>query len=304
MVDIAKVAHYAICMKNTLISSFDSRQHMISKDFEIYYYSDYHMKNVKPHSHDYYEFYFFLCGNVSITVGDVSQHLRFGDIIFIPPNTGHYLTIHENAEPYRRFIFWISKAYFENLVKQTPEYEFLLSLSETQKYIFHFDLLSFNLIQSKLIHLIEHLHFDHFAKHAKVSLCIHDLLLEITGYLYEREHPVLHKNEKDLCQNVLHYIENHIGEDLSLTNLANVFFVSKYHIAHIFKERFGISVHQFILKKRLNLCKGAICSGQSITEEYLQYGFKDYSAFYRAFKKEFGMSPKKLRDSVAFHIRH
>ena len=33
-----------------------------------------------------------------------------------------------------------------------------------------------------------------------------------------------------------------------------------------------------------------------ITEAFQMYGFGDYSSFYRAFKKEFGISPKDFRD--------
>ncbi|MBO5144050.1 MAG: AraC family transcriptional regulator [Lachnospiraceae bacterium] len=48
--------------------------------------------------------------------------------------------------------------------------------------------------------------------------------------------------------------------------------------------------------KRLQACRSAILSGASITYIYELYGFRDYSAFFRAFKKEYGISPKEYRD--------
>lgn len=48
--------------------------------------------------------------------------------------------------------------------------------------------------------------------------------------------------------------------------------------------------------KRLQTCRSAILSGASITYIYELYGFRDYSAFFRAFKKEYGISPKEYRD--------
>lgn len=45
-------------MKKNLKTKFQRRQYMLSRDFEIYYYSDSHMENVDFHIHDYYEFYF------------------------------------------------------------------------------------------------------------------------------------------------------------------------------------------------------------------------------------------------------
>ena len=57
-------------MKKQLQTKFSNRQYMVSKDFEIYYYNDRNLQNVKSHSHDYYEFYFFINGNVSIYIDE------------------------------------------------------------------------------------------------------------------------------------------------------------------------------------------------------------------------------------------
>ncbi len=51
---------------------------MLSKDFEVYYYSDFYLSQVKDHAHDYYEFYFFLEGNVGMIIEGKEYSMRQG----------------------------------------------------------------------------------------------------------------------------------------------------------------------------------------------------------------------------------
>ena len=166
----------------------------------------------------------------------------------------------------------------------------------TKHYIFHYDVIGFNTLQSKVFRLIEELHSNRFGRDAKITLCANDLILQLNRSVYEMEHPKSQHEQQHLYQNLLLFIEDHLDEELTLDRLSEQFFVSKYHIAHVFKENLGLSVHQFITKKRLRMCQGAILSQTTISDIYLKYGFKDYSSFFRAFKKEFGMSPKEYKE--------
>ena len=77
-------------MKKQLSMDFNTRQYMQSGDFELFYYNDTALKSVDAHEHDYYEFYFFLEGDVTYHIGDKSYQLEYGDCLLIPPDTPHY----------------------------------------------------------------------------------------------------------------------------------------------------------------------------------------------------------------------
>ena len=51
-----------------------------------------------------------------------------------------------------------------------------------------------------------------------------------------------------------------------------------------------------ILKKRMQASREAILGGENISQVYERFGFRDYSSFYRAFRREYGMSPKEYRE--------
>ena len=139
-------------MKKYLQMPFSTREYMLSKDFELFYYNDKHITPLKEHSHKYYEFYFFLGGEVSITIKKQTYSLEKGNMILLPPGVKHYVTIHDPDIAYQRFVFWITPDFASELQKLSEDYIYLLKHSkENQQYIYHFDTITFNTIQSKCI---------------------------------------------------------------------------------------------------------------------------------------------------------
>lgn len=283
-------------MKKNLQTKFSTRQYMLSKDFELYYYNDTSIKNVPLHTHDYYEFYFFLEGNVSIQVEGQTYPVSYGDMIVIPPGISHRPIIRDDTLPYRRFVFWISQDFYKHLLNLSSDYGYITELARSEgNYISHNDRITFNTIQSKILRLLNEMQGERFGRSSQISLYVSDLLLHINRLIYERNHPAPYPEPEALYQKISYFIEEHIDEELSLERLAREFFVSKYHISHIFKDNLGLSVHQYITKKRLALCHQALLGDTSVIDIYRSFGFGDYSSFFRAFKKEYGISPSKLK---------
>ena len=65
-------------------SQFNTRQYMLSEDYEVFYYSDTHFRSVGSHSHGYYELYFFEAGAVTMEIDGRGYPLKTGDVILIP----------------------------------------------------------------------------------------------------------------------------------------------------------------------------------------------------------------------------
>ena len=282
-------------MADTHRSTFNTRQYMLSRDFEIYYYSDLHFTSVGKHSHDYYEFYFFVEGSVDMEIAGVRHPLSPGDLIVVPPGTSHRAVIKDDSAPYRRFVLWLSVDYLEMLVASAPEYGYITgTVVPSGEYVFSFGTVERNYIHSRLSGLLDEVHSDSFGRSAGIQVAIFRLMLYLNRTVYQR------KNPKSLTENISHYealvsyIHEHVADDLSLEKLSEAFYLSKYYIAHLFQENSGLSLHQYIIKLRLSRVKDAVSAGGSITEAALASGFKDYSTFYRAFRKEYGTTPSEV----------
>ena len=273
-------------------SQFNTRQYMLSEDYEVFYYSDTHFRSVGSHSHGYYELYFFEEGAVSMEIGDRAYPLQLGDVILIPPGINHRALLTDSETPYRRFVFWLSKGLLEALEDRSADYVYLLRRAEARgRYIYHFDLPTFNAIRTRLFTLLDETHADRFAKEAAIDLSISELLLFLGRTVFEQEQRRDRKEQLSRYEAITHYVDGHLDEPLSLDTLARQFYLSKYYLVHLFRENAGLSVHQYILKKRLAACCDAMRGGAPVGKVYRQWGFYDYSAFYRAFRKEYGMSP-------------
>ena len=112
---------------------------------------------------------------------------------------------------------------------------------------------------------------------------------EVTKSEKEKE-----ESSSTIIPDVLEYINSHFCEKLTLTSIADEFFVSKYYLSHVFNNVVGTSVHRYIMLKRLIHAKQMLLSGIKSTTAATNCGFNDYAGFYRAFTAEYGVTPKEF----------
>ena len=92
----------------------------------------------------------------------------------------------------------------------------------------------------------------------------------------------------------MYYINQHLNDDLSLDSLAQQFFISKYYLTRLFKQYTGLSLHQYVLKKRLIVARTMLMNGGKPYDVYIDVGFNNYPHFSKSFKDEFGIAPSNL----------
>ena len=108
----------------------------------------------------------------------------------------------------------------------------------------------------------------------------------------QRATPAPESRRDDQIAQLIQYVRKHLTDDVSADALAAGFYVSKYHLMRTFKAETGYSLHQYVTEKRLLLARELLDHGVSPTEACFRCGYKDYSAFARAYKKQFGVPPR------------
>ncbi len=95
------------------------------------------------------------------------------------------------------------------------------------------------------------------------------------------------------------YIQTHYQEKISVQELAEAFGLNRCYMAKIFKEKNGMSVHDFLLQCRINAaCNQLESSAASINDIAKESGFSDQVQFSKAFKKTMKVSPSQWRKDI------
>ena len=132
---------------------------------------------------------------------------------------------------------------------------------------------------------------DKYISELETQLCLFAILDSVRKAYLKRE-AYEYVPAATLSGQILAYINEHIFEELSVARLANRFFISQSQFNRIFKKSTGTSPWEYITLKRLTSAKEKISRGVPVTKACAECGFGDYSAFYRAYMKNFGRSPK------------
>jgi AraC family transcriptional regulator len=105
---------------------------------------------------------------------------------------------------------------------------------------------------------------------------------------------------RDRLNRVQDYIEAHLDDRLSLTELAGVACLSPYHFSRSFKQATGVGPQRYVMQRRLERAKTLMRrSNQPLAFIAQEAGFVDQSHLTSIFRREMGMTPGRYRAALA-----
>ena len=280
--------------------SFTSRQKMSRNTFEIYHYRDENMKEVALHHHDFYEIYFFLAGSVSYNIESRSYRLSPGDILLISPHELHQPIFSPERQNYERYVLWINANFLQQF--STPGQDVSRCFNKANPdhtNLIRPDGVTRELLSYLMQMLIQEQESGEFGSELYSLSCLAQTLVLVNRTALRTGHAPENRTHTDsTVYRILGYINEHYNEDLSLDSLANMFFISKYHLSREFGRVVGTSVYRYIIQKRLIMARQMMAAGVPTSEVCQHCGFGDYSNFYRAFKSEYQISPREFQEEL------
>lgn len=252
----------------------------------------YKKATISLHSHSFYEV--MLCraaDRVEYLIGSRQYKLSAADVIIIPPGIGHMPIFPEDMQySYDRDILWINPVFMDKIADLFEGFD---RNKMKSPILIHTKGSSFERISGCFAEGInETIHqkagYDKIVT-AQAILIISYVLRTIS----EGDSPSFEPEKPTMINALIEHIEGHLDERLNLDEVAAQFYVSRGTINKLFRESMDTTFYKFVTQRRLILSKILIGEGESMDSISRKCGFTDYSTFYKAFKKEFGISPRE-----------
>ena len=256
----------------------------------------YGKETVTLHSHRFWEIIYVKSGDLQYLLGNTRYQLCADHMVIIPPGMSHRpLFTSENTIPYQRIVIWINDTFAQNIIQMIQALEPLHLLKSHSQYVLHPN----GSVQLQLEKICESLLYEKSQSRIGNEISCVGMTTQLFGLFcraaYLSNTSQILPEKTSLLDEILHYIETHLSDTISLTSIAEQFLISQSAISHMFKKQMDVSFYQVVIQRRLIESKNLILTGIPMKEIPDRCGFSDYSTFYKAFVKEYGISPKQYK---------
>lgn len=253
-----------------------------------------HTSGLKEHYHNGYEIIFICKGKSSFTIEDDIYTYDKNTILFLNNLEKHKMDLIEI--PYSRYMIIIDTDYLDSHIKNHALLSIFKNRASKYKSGFEIRIEEIDYILATLQSLNNI--FLKKEEHWQIEfMSIFTMLMIFLYRNYTNYFPLSNIDEKYKgILRIQQYIDENFKKDLTLDSIASRFYISKYYLAHSFKNITGFTIKQYILLKRIAYAKNQLYfTNKSITDIAMECGFNSQSNFIRTFKQKEGTTPLQFR---------
>ncbi len=107
--------------------------------------------------------------------------------------------------------------------------------------------------------------------------------------------PQQKKNYDNDTENFIRYIETNLEYKIDLSLMAEIFGYNKKYLGRLFSKKVGMSLNEYVNKRRLEKSIALLKNGESVTNSALSVGFNNVTYYNKLFKNEYGITPSEYK---------
>lgn len=277
------------------MSNYNKRGYLL-EDFRLFHLLSRQGTHVDYHYHEFCKILLLVSGSGGYYIDGQRYLLQPGDIVLLGSRSIHRPEL-DSGKPYERIIIYISPEYLQRF--STARCDLTKVFSGEKGHVLRLKEGHRRRIFQTAADLERELQQEDFGREILSSAGLLRLLVELARAMRQKDalapSPVMPRSDR--IREIIHYIDAHLAEDLDIGELAQTFFVSKYHMMRQFREETGTTIHLYVTQKRLMLARQYIDGGMRATEACYRCGFRSYSSFTRACARHFGTTPTGRADT-------
>lgn len=272
-----------------------SREGYLYENYRYFHLHDTAGQERSFHYHDFDKIVILKSGHVDYTVEDVTYALSPWSVLLVKNHAIHRAVI-DVSVPYDRIIIYLNHDHFKNLMPGSNMMDCFENTGSETCLLLPDERGVTEL--SRAVDDFEALQDDgRFGADTIRETMIIRILVYISRFSRESaggELPETGGYDRKISA-VISYINSNLSSDLSVENLANSVYLSRYHFMRLFKEQTGTTIHSYIREKRLLYASRLIREGVPAVQAAQESGFTDYSTFSRAFRACFNARPSDIK---------
>lgn len=248
----------------------------------------------QPHFHHLHEILFVTEGTAEFNVNGKRYLLEKGSLLFISNLEPH--SIYSKSLNYKRYSLQLSNDFFHHVISDPLLLSIMKQRPENFCHKIQCPTPIYNYINKLFARCLE----ESNSQNDYWDIMISDALADFIVTLFRMDASAFPASSNLKGQNVVQsiqaYIESHIDEDLSLESVAEKYYISKFHLSHIFKDLTGYNFKRFIVLTRLSKAKYLLLNtDDSINRIAKAVGFNNTTHFIRSFKDAEQITPLQFR---------
>lgn len=269
-----------------------TREGYLEENYHYFHLRDTAGQERDYHYHEFDKIVLLLAGRVDYAVESVSYALRPWDILLVKHHAIHKALI-DKSVPYERIIIYLDGKYFDRLLPGAGLIDCFDEADRSGEYRLVPDAEQRRELEQTFLAYEQAAKDARFGAQTLRDTYILQLLVQIG-----RMNAAPRREEQRFdpkIRRTLSYINENLSRELSVDALAEQVYLSRYHFMRLFKAETGSTVHAYVRQKRLLYAARLIREGSPANQAAEAAGFADYSAFHRAFRACFGISPGQLK---------
>lgn len=256
--------------------------------------SQHHDSPLHVHTH-HIELFLLISGNISFYTEKQAFRVPPKSLIIIPNGIWH-CAVTQDTTPYERAYVNIDLSLIDILsTKDTDLYKCFENAQPQEVSTMKLDeqqCATFITLCDNLSSIIDH---HEYASDVYSRIILSKMLLLANEVVPVHEHR--ENNIPKLLEELTRFISEHLDQKLSLSALGQKFFLNPNYIDQYFKRHMHVSIHTYVIEKRIELAKQLLREGASVTDTCARCGFGNYSNFIRTFGNHVGQSPGKYKST-------